>query len=237
MAEPTTTTAVDDSGGTPPPDPQQQQQQQQQLQPGEATLLVTEFPPPPFYYAQTLTPPPIPTEALERGTQRAAAAAEQMRQESERLRLGQGQVGQEVLAGNAPLAAAAAAEDGGNVVGVFGEVVENPLLYEPLDRCEDARQIRDEVQRLNNEVVKGFVNLVQDLVNRPMENKKTRDELSHNVFLMLQECNKFREHQARETLIELLEAQLEGRHRLVTELEVTIAEADKVLGTGAPTLT
>jgi hypothetical protein len=35
---------------------------------------------------------------------------------------------------------------------------------------------------------------------------------------MLQECNKFREHQAHETLIELLEKQLAQRKQLVREL-------------------
>lgn len=46
---------------------------------------------------------------------------------------------------------------------------------------------------------------------------------------MLQECNKFREHQAREILIELLEKQLEQRERLLEELKASIAEADKLL--------
>ena len=56
-----------------------------------------------------------------------------------------------------------------------------------------------------------------------------RDELSHNVFLMLQECNKFREHQARELLIELLEQQLAERKALVAELQTSIAKAEELL--------
>ena len=48
---------------------------------------------------------------------------------------------------------------------------------------------------------------------------------------MLQECNKFREHQARELLIELLEQQLAGRQKLVRELQTNIAKADEVLRT------
>ena len=59
--------------------------------------------------------------------------------------------------------------------------------------------------------------------------RKTRDELSHNIFLMLQECNKFREHQARETLIELLEQQLLERRKLVKELQANIEKADGLL--------
>jgi MED7 protein len=46
---------------------------------------------------------------------------------------------------------------------------------------------------------------------------------------MLQECNKFREHQARELLIELLEEQLAMRRKLVQELRVVIAKAEAVL--------
>ena len=146
---------------------------------GEATLLVSEFPPPPFYYrqAQILTAPPIPHDALERGTKRAAAAAAKARAESERMRLG-GESQDAILAGTADAGAGGAAlapggaeDEEGSVVGVFGEIVEDPLLFEPLDRCEDPRVVRDEVKRLNNEVVKGFVELVKDLVHRPMENK------------------------------------------------------------------
>ena len=62
-----------------------------------------------------------------------------------------------------------------------------------------------------------------------MNKRKARDELSHNVFLMLQECNKFREHQARETLIAMLESQLDGRRKLVQELKEGIAEAEELL--------
>jgi hypothetical protein len=58
----------------------------------------------------------------------------------------------------------------------------------------------------------------------------TRDELTHNVFLMLQECNKFREHQAREILIELLEQQLQKRKVLIQELREFIEKADQELG-------
>lgn len=59
--------------------------------------------------------------------------------------------------------------------------------------------------------------------------RKTRDELSHNVFLMLQETNKFREHQAREFLIDLLEKQLAERESLLQELQTCIASADALL--------
>lgn len=47
---------------------------------------------------------------------------------------------------------------------------------------------------------------------------------------MLQETNKFREHQSREILIEILEKQLQDRSRLVEELEGDIQSADALLG-------
>mmetsp|Transcript_210 Transcript_210/g.207 ORF Transcript_210/g.207 Transcript_210/m.207 type:complete len:123 (-) Transcript_210:67-435(-) len=82
------------------------------------------------------------------------------------------------------------------------------------------------VCRLNQEVMQGFVKLVHELVHRPLDNKKCRDELSHNIFLMLQECNKFREHQAREVLIETLEKQLAERHMALAELQKQIKIAE-----------
>jgi len=143
--------------------------------PGEATLLVSEFPPPPFYYteASTLKPPEIPKEALERGTRKACAAATKTRAEAERLRLADegdqtADVLGGVLAGNTT---SELEEEEGDVVAIFGEIVEDPLTVQPLDPCEDPAVIRDEVKRLNREVVQGFVDLLHDLVNRPAENK------------------------------------------------------------------
>ena len=49
---------------------------------------------------------------------------------------------------------------------------------------------------------------------------------------MLQETNKFREHQAREILIEVLEKQLEERQQLLQKLEDGIARADNLLPQG-----
>lgn len=198
--------------------------------PGEATLLVSEFPPPPFYYteAATLQPPEIPKEALERGTRKAAANAARGRAEAERQRLAEDGDQTGALLGGIPSAAEEEDEEG-DVVGVFGEIVEDPLLVQPLDPCEDPTVIRDEVKRLNRKVVQGFVHMVQDLVQRPAENKKQRDELSHNVFLMIQEANKFREHQSREILIQLLDQQLAERQKLIAEMQGRIDQADALL--------
>ena len=46
---------------------------------------------------------------------------------------------------------------------------------------------------------------------------------------MLKECNKFREHQARELLIETLEAQLHDRKRAMDELKGQLSTSDDVL--------
>lgn len=112
------------------------------------SLLVSEFPPPPFYYRQAaqLTPPEIPTEALERASQRAAAAAAKAKAQSERLRL---QLEDEDDKTNAILGGVTdeANEEEGGVVAVFGEIVEDPLLVNVEDVCEDPTKIRDEVKR------------------------------------------------------------------------------------------
>lgn len=53
--------------------------------------------------------------------------------------------------------------------------------------------------------------------------------MTHNVFLMLQECNKFREHQAREVLIDLLEKEQQDRKEIIKNLRSQVAEADELL--------
>jgi len=53
---------------------------------------------------------------------------------------------------------------------------------------------------------------------------------------MLQETNKFREHQSREILIELLEKQLEERQELLAELNKNIESADALLGGDTTTM-
>ena len=90
--------------------------------PGEAQLLVSEFPPPPFYYKQaaSLSPPPIPIDALTRGTRRAAAAAARARAESVRIRLGENTPDSDAILGGAETAE----DEEGDVVAVFGEIVE-----------------------------------------------------------------------------------------------------------------
>lgn len=141
---------------------------------GEPTILVSEFPPPPFYYkdAETLAPPPIPQEALERGTRKAAAAAAKARAMAERERLEQTETFDKT---NSILGGVKAneqeEEEEGDVVAVFGQVVEDPLLVQPIDYCEDPVVVRDEVKRLNKCVVEGFVQLVQDLVHKPLDSK------------------------------------------------------------------
>jgi hypothetical protein len=144
--------------------------------PGEATLLVSEFPPPPYYFRLAasggLSPPPIPVEALARGTRRAAAVAVRAR-EMERRQRRQSEHPDDrtdaILGGMVP--DATEEEEEGDVVAVFGEIVEDPLQVVPLDYCEDPAVVRDEVQRLHRVVLRTFVHLVQDLVHRPLENK------------------------------------------------------------------
>lgn len=50
-----------------------------------------------------------------------------------------------------------------------------------------------------------------------------------NIEQLLKECNKFREHQARELMIETLEKQLLDRKHAVEELGHQISKASKFL--------
>lgn len=46
-----------------------------------------------------------------------------------------------------------------------------------------------------------------------------------NIELMLKECNKFREHQAREVLIETLEFQMRDRKKALEEIKKQIEKS------------
>lgn len=109
---------------------------------GQPQLLVSEFPPPPYYYGLAaegkLKPPPIPNEALARGTRKAAAAGAKARAEAERLRLNDT---------GAILGGVDDKEEEGEVVAVFGEIVEDPFLVEPLDHCEEPKVIAETVKK------------------------------------------------------------------------------------------
>ena len=59
--------------------------------------------------------------------------------------------------------------------------------------------------------------------------EKDLKDLSYNILLMLQETNKFREHQSRELLIELLEDQLQQRLQLIDDLEQKTELASSLL--------
>eukprot|EP00804_Cyclotella_cryptica_P016203 CCRYP_005695-RA/>CCRYP_005695-RA protein AED:0.20 eAED:0.17 QI:0/0.5/0.33/0.66/0/0/3/701/320 len=221
-------------------------------------LLVTEFPPPPHYYALAsrhtpahlrLIPPEIPLRSFRVAAKKVMAERKRAKEESERMRsmACAGKAG----AGSKEEGAVGGGGGGGDgtklssqdivdddsidpddpnepVVAVFGEIVEDPTLTVE-EECDDPTVIRENVKRLNQEVLRGFLTLVRVLVNDPNDNKKLRDELSHNLFLMLQECNKFREHQAREILITTLEQQLEQREHGLALLTRQIAEAEDAL--------
>lgn len=67
------------------------------------------------------------------------------------------------------------------------------------------------------------------LANQSHDGRKCRDQLSDHIFLMLQECNKFREHQAREILIESLEEQQKMRKDAIESLKNKIALSNSAL--------
>jgi hypothetical protein len=153
---------------------------------GEATLLVSEFPPPPYYYRLAgmnggLQPPPIPINAITRGTYRAAEVAARAREAERRQRMVELHRGNDaqsnedktdsILGGVTTEMNIDSNDPNEAVVSVFGEILEDPLLVEPLDHCDDPIVVRDEVKRLHQIVLRTFVRMVQDLVHRPLENK------------------------------------------------------------------
>merc|ERR1711862_128845 len=116
--------------------------------------------------------------------------------------------------------------------------VEDPVLLNPLiDDCAEPLIVRDTVLRLNREIMLLFVTLIDDLVvNRLIQQSQESskqisrvEEISQKVFLMLQECNKFREHQGREILIDILEKQLVDRRDAISRLRQQVDLVDQYL--------
>jgi len=208
-------------------------QQEGAPQNDEDAELVSEFPPPPNYYtkASSLTPPPIPKEALIRSTKKAVT--QRRAQEIEEKSIFGGNAGNGILGGAVPdfdEQMNDVSEDGPTIA-VFGEgcYVEDPDLV-PVDHdCNDPQEVKLEVSKLNKDILKGFIALVGDLVNKPTNHEQCRDLLLKNIELMLKECNKFREHQAREILIHTLETQLQDRQTALDELNHQIEQSDCAL--------
>eukprot|EP00979_Chaetoceros_neogracilis_P004037 scaffold695_cov279-Chaetoceros_neogracile.AAC.63 len=144
-------------------------QQEGVIQNEDDAELVSEFPPPPNYFTQasSLTPPPIPKEAPVRSTKKSVAQrrAREIKDKS-------------IFGGDAGILGGAVPDfeeqmndvsDEGPTVAVFGEgcYVEDPDLV-PVDHdCNDPHEVKVEVSKLNKDILKGFIALVGDLVNKP----------------------------------------------------------------------
>lgn len=161
----------------------------------EDMLLVSEFPPPPPYYAlasrnipinKRLVPPDIPLRAFRVAAKKVLRERKRAREESEQIRLAacagddaagasgitDGKTENEVKTEKLDTDDDSIDPDDPNekVVAVFGEIVEDPTLTVELE-CDDPSLIQENVKRLNQEVLKGFLKLVRVLVNDPSENK------------------------------------------------------------------
>lgn len=200
--------------------------------------LVSEFPPPPYYYKlftqgqqQPLAPPPIPKEAIERSTRQSIRKRATLDME-ERNRLGGLGVG---VIGGGGVGDLPDFNGGGKMDGptiaIFGQdnYLEDPNLVSIPDDFSDPQEVKAEVSRLNKEILQGFMTLVGVLVNSPMDQGPCREQLMKNIEQLLKECNKFREHQARECMIQTLEKQLLDRTNAVRELRNQILEANQFL--------
>jgi len=158
-------------------------------------------PPPYYYTLaaqSTLTPPPIPERAFTVAAKRVMIERQKAKEESDRIRLdaeGGGNVGAVKGEGNYSskdetkvestttttkqdnddTASTTSSIDPNDpneqVVAVFGEIVEDPTLVTAEDECDDPVEIRENVKRLNQDAINGFLRLVKQLVNDPNDNK------------------------------------------------------------------
>lgn len=232
----------------------QQQQQQEQQEEGEAQILVSEFPNPPPYYKLFATlnkanlppPPPIPTAKLQATAEEVAKAeAASRRIRDEQLKSGAATAAAAAAAAAAggdpdaaAAAAAAAAEAAAAIpqpnldeaVSIFGEIVEDPLLRicnPAKDQCTNPREIATTMKSLNRQIMTSFVTLTRVLVHEPKAAREELITLSQLLIRLLEECNRYRDHQARENLIQCLEHQLKMKRTMLEKLEGDLTEVQE----------
>ena len=228
-------------------------------QEGEAQCLVSEFPNPPPYYKlfggslpadQVPPPPPIPTAKLEATAQKVAAitaAVQRIRSEQSDTLVGVDPNSPVAAAAHAAIAAAAVPPNLAEVVSIFGEVVEDPLLRIPHEKkeggsdedsrkeetCDDPSDVAREMKRINHRIMTSFVALTNVLLQEPAAARSELVKVSKWLVRLLEQSNRYREHQARENLIAVLEETAEAKRTALEEverdLEVTEAALEEVV--------
>ena len=209
-------------------------------QEGEAQCLVSEFPNPPPYYRlfggslpadQLPPPPPIPTAKLEATAQKVAeitAAVQTIRDEQSDTLVGVDPSSLVAAAAHAAIAAAAVPPNLDEVVSIFGEVVEDPLLRIPHEKeegedgeptCDDPSDVAREMKRINHQIMTSFVTLTNVLLQEPAVAREELVKVSKLLVRLLEQSNRYREHQARENLIAVLEETAEAKRTALAELE------------------
>ena len=222
-------------------------------QEGEAQCLVSEFPNPPPYYRlfggslpadQLPPPPPIPTAKLEATAQKVAeitAAVQTIRDEQSDTLVGVDPNSLVAAAAHAAIAAATVPPNLEEVVSIFGEVVEDPLLRIPNEKegsedretCDDPSDVAREMKTINRQIMTSFVTLTNVLLQEPAVARSELVKVSKLLVRLLEQSNRYREHQARENLIAVLEETAEAKRTALEEverdLEVTEAALEEVV--------
>lgn len=133
---------------------------------GEAEILVSEFPPPPSYFSLAvnglLEPPSIPVEALKNAAKKASALVAEAERAAEAERFASLGIASQSLAPashqsslsdtNDAAKLSSTAQTGeeiteGDVVAVFSEILEDPLLFQVKDDCENPALVRDRLKQ------------------------------------------------------------------------------------------
>jgi len=216
-----------------------------------------------------LPPPPIPTAKLQAtAVEVAKAEAASRRIRDEQLKSGAATAAaaavgaaEAIAAGGDPDAGAAAAAAAAavaaaeaaaaipqpnldDVVSIFGEIVEDPLLrmgQHPQQQQQQQQQQQDDVDQqctnpeeiaiamksLNRQIMTSFVTLTRVLVHEPKAAREELITLSQLLIRLLEECNRYRDHQARENLIRCLEDQLKMKRTMLKALEGDLTEVQE----------
>ncbi|GAB9475270.1 Mediator of RNA polymerase ii transcription subunit [Globisporangium polare] len=219
----------------------QQQQDETDAAAAEGPEIVSEFPAPPAFFvlyrdgADQGPPPPEPMAPTYHmfGTPYSTqdAVPDLLPQEGRKLYLGSGASGGD---SNSDSAAATASTSGSDSEGSGATPESGEKLSGDEGKADlalDERQIdyKGQMKKINRSLLANFVELVDVLTKRPSMFNEKLDDLEQLFLNMHNLINAFRPHQARETIIQMLKAQIQERRDAAQDIRKTIDESRKAV--------
>ena len=97
------------------------------------------------------------------------------------------------------------------------------------ETCDNPKDIAQEMKNVNQDIMASFVTLTQVLLQEPEAAREELVKVSKLLIRLLEESNRYREHQARENLIAVLEEKVEAKRKALEEVERDLEATQEAL--------